>query len=57
MSGIKYKPKSKFALEMLLENLITDRGYDADLNDIDTNLITDMSELFSYSDFNGNISE
>jgi hypothetical protein len=42
----KYFPKDKKELRTLLEQLLKERGRNADLNDIDTSLITDMSELF-----------
>jgi len=41
-----YHPKDKYELEYLIKNLIKERGSNADLNDIDTNEITDMSYLF-----------
>ena len=51
------QPKTKDELvEIISERTIND-GYKCDLNDIDTSLITDMSWLFSWSDFNGNISK
>ena len=51
------QPKTKDELaEIISERTIND-GYKCDLNDIDTSLITDMSWLFSCSDFNGNISK
>ena len=52
-----YYPKTKDELEELVDKLIKERGNEADLNDIDTSEITDMSELFYKSDFNGDISE
>ena len=42
----KYHPKTKNGLRSLLEKLIAERGKDADLNDIDTSEIDDMSWLF-----------
>ena len=52
-----YLPRDKKELEVLLEQLIKERGNEGDFNDIDTSLITDMSWIFSeYSDFNGDIS-
>ena len=41
-----YYPKSKYDLEELLGKLLEKRGPDADLNDIDTSKIKDMSYLF-----------
>ena len=52
-----YHPKTKDELKKLVEQLIEKRGNEADLNDIDTSEITDMSELFKKSNFNGNISK
>jgi surface protein len=52
-----YYPKTKDELKELVERLIEERGNEADLNDIDTSEITDMSELFKKSNFNGDISE
>ena len=54
---IKFFPKTKAELKKLLDQLIDERGNEADLNDIDTSAITDMAVLFDYSDFNGDISE
>ena len=42
----KYHPKDKDELKSLLEELLEERGKDADLNDIDTSNITDMKGLF-----------
>ena len=52
-----YHPKDKDELDELLDKLIIERGNDADLNDIDTSEITDMSYMFENSDFNGDISK
>ena len=54
-----YHPKTIDELKELVNQLIEERGNDADLNDIDTSEITDMSYMFTYSSFtgeNGNIS-
>ena len=53
----KYQPKDKDELLKLLDQLIKERGYDGDFNDIDTSKITDMSGLFRSTEFNGDISE
>ena len=55
-SKYNYYPKTKDELKELVEQLIKERGNEANLNDIDTSEITDMSELFKKSNFNGNIS-
>ena len=52
-----YHPKDKEELKELVKKLIKERGEDADLNDIDTSEITDMSKLFYLSKFNGDISK
>ena len=52
-----YHPKDKDELRNLIKQLIKERGENADLNDIDTSEITDMSKLFYASKFNGDISE
>ena len=52
-----YHPKTKEELQKIIKQLVAERGNEADLNDIDTSEITDMSRLFTYSDFNGDISK
>ena len=52
-----YYPKTKDELVELIKKLIKERGNDADLNDIDTSVIIDMSYLFYQSEFNGDISK
>lgn len=57
INNYKYHPDDK-DLTKLLEKLIKQRGLNADLNDIDTSEITDMSQLFSgFRKFNGDISK
>ena len=56
IKSYNYHPKTKNELKQLVYKLIIERGYDADLNDIDTSEITDMSVLFFNSNFNGDIS-
>ena len=51
-----YYPTTKNELKELIDKLIEERGYNANLNDIDTSEITDMSYMFSNSKFNGDIS-
>ena len=51
-----YHPTDK-DLTRLIQKLIKQRGQEADLNDIDTSKITDMSQLFELSHFNGDISK
>ena len=52
-----YHPKTRIELKELVNKLIKERGNEANLNDIDTSEITDMSSMFTYSKFNGDISE
>ena len=57
-----YCPQTREELDNLLDKLLKERGWEADLNDIDTSNITDMSNLFTkrfeynFTDFNGDIS-
>ena len=51
-----YHPKTRDELQKLVNKLIKERGNDANLNDIDTSEITDMSYVFYKSKFNGDIS-
>ena len=57
VQSYNYYPKTRGELDELVDKLIKERGCNADLNDIDTSEITDMTELFSLSDFNGDISK
>ena len=56
IKSYNYHPKTKVELKQIVYKLIKERGNEADLNDIDTSEITDMSRLFYESTFNGNIS-
>ena len=51
------QPTSKDELKSIIDDRIEKDGFNCDLNDIDTSLITDMSELFADSKFNGDISK
>ena len=51
-----YHPKTKDELNDIIKQRIESEGNECDLNDIDTSNITDMSNLFAYSHFNGDIS-
>lgn len=53
----KYHPSSREELKKLLNILIQTKGDEVDLNDIDVSEITDMSKLFFYSNFSGDISK
>ena len=52
-----YFPKDNKELKRIIKDLIKERGDKADLNDIDTSEIIDMSRMFAYSKFNGDISK
>ena len=51
------QPKSNEELKIIIGSRISKYGPKCDLNDIDTSLITDMSDLFYYSSFDGDISK
>lgn len=53
----KMKPKCKRELQLIIEDRIEREGPNCDLNDIDVTLVTDMSDLFNGSPFNGDISK
>lgn len=57
MKKYNYYPKTKEELKQTIYALIEERGNKADLNDIDVSGITDMSEVFRESEFNGNVSK
>ena len=52
-----YHPNTNDELEKIVKKLIKERGKNADLNDVDTSAITDMSYVFYNSKFNGDISD
>src|SRR5574344_2830541 len=52
----RVQPKTKKELKTLIDETIKEQGIACDLNFIDTSLITDMSYMFYYSKFNGDIS-
>lgn len=53
----KVQPKTKEELKKIIKDTIKRKGNKCNLNFIDTSLITDMSDLFAFSKFNGNISK
>ena len=53
----QYYPETTDELKELIKELIEERGLNADLNDIDTSEITDMSGIFRRSAFTGDISK
>ena len=55
-STYAYRPTSKKELQDIIKIRIKKEGNNCNLNDIDTSLITNMSELFVDSIFNGDIS-
>ena len=52
-----YHPNTKDELEDIIKQRIESEGNECNLNNIDTSNITDMSFLFEYTDFNGDISK
>ena len=57
IKNYNYNPKTNGELIKIVDQLIKERGNDANLNDIDTSEITDMDGIFEGSNFNGDISE
>ena len=56
-TSYKYRPKTKEELYEIIKQRIKQEGNEVDLNDIDLSKITDISYLFSGTDFNGDISK
>ena len=50
-------PETKEELKQMIDNEIREKGLNCNLNHIKTHKITDMSYLFHYSKFNGDISK
>ena len=50
-------PKTKNELKQMIEDEMDKNGNECSLNHIDVSKITDMSRLFYFSKFNGDISE
>ena len=55
-NNYKYFPETKEELREIIDKRIKQEGNEVDLNDIDVSQITDISYLFEYTNFNGNIS-
>ena len=56
-SKYNYFPETKEELKDIIKQRIELEGNECNLNDIDTSNITDMSSLFKWSEFNGDISK
>ena len=56
-SNYKYFPETRKELKDIILQRIKEEGNEVDLNDIDVSNITDMSYLFAYTNFNGDISK
>ena len=55
-SSYSCQPKTKKELKEIIKDRIEKEGPNCDLNDIDVSQITNMSDLFYNSEFNGDIS-
>ena len=56
-TNYNYFPESKEELQDIILKRIKEEGNEVDLNDIDVSNITDMSNLFNETNFNGDISK
>ena len=56
-NNYKYFPETKKELKDIIRQRIKQEGIEVNLNDIDVSHITDMSYLFQFLDFNGDISK
>ena len=56
-STYSYQPKTKYELNSIIKSKMDKEGPNCSLNDIDVSQIDDMSLLFSWSEFDGDISE
>ena len=56
-NSYKYFPETKEELKDIILKRIEAEGNEVDLNDIDVSEITDMSDLFRETNFNGDISK
>ena len=56
-TSYKYFPETKKELQDIIKQRIKQEGIEVNLNDIDVSHITDMSNLFEFLEFNGDISQ
>ena len=56
-SNYSCQPRTKKELQDIIKSRVSNEGPKCNLNDIDTSLMTDMSSMFAYSLFNGDISK
>ena len=56
-SKYNYFPETKEELQDIIKKRMEKEGNEVNLNDIDVSNITDMSNLFVFLDFNGDISQ
>ena len=56
-NSYKYYPETKEELQDIIKQRIEKEGTEVNLNDINVSNMTDMSNLFVFLDFNGDISQ